>query len=118
MFAIITGPVENPHHAVTSERLGANACPCEMTIDLSSSNHAKIRNSFHLGNNWFEPVNYREERRKGPLGFVRLHRPEKAHGIHARVGTGDRRLCRNVDGAVPSSPEQCGTVPPAIALVP
>ena len=79
MFAIITGSVENAYYAVAPESLGANRWPCETPDELSRSNHAKIGDSFYFGNNWFEPVDYREERGTVPLGSVRLHRPEKAH---------------------------------------
>jgi hypothetical protein len=46
MFAVVAGPVEDACHAVTPERLSANAWTCKLTDELSGSNHAKIDYSF------------------------------------------------------------------------
>ena len=40
MLAIVTWSIKSPHHAVSSERLGANARRCKMTDDLGTGEAA------------------------------------------------------------------------------
>jgi hypothetical protein len=117
MFTLVVGPVKRADYAVTPEWLGANACPREMTDESSGSNHAKIVDSFDLGNYRFEPIHHRKERNQRSLRSIGLHRPKEAHRVDTRVVARNRSLYRNVDGAILLTAKHCGTGPSTIVLV-